>query len=223
MMFNLANERAVNVKKPNLGKVLVFCEGYTEYNYFDFFKKKVDKKKNKYNVFALEMVNAYGGGARGVLNTAINYLMDPKNNRFSDYEKILVFDLDHPKNKDEMLEVLFEIEKNDFNFVYYVSNRIFEIWLLMHCQQISDPLGKRKIYEKMREIYKCKNYGSKEKASPGLISRFLLDENDVLSAIKNAKELEERYKEENLFLKNSYKEMDPYSSVYLFMERILDI
>ena len=55
-------ERKITNPKPeNAGKLLIFCEGYTEYNYLDYFKRYIDNNlRAKYSDIVIEPMNAKG-------------------------------------------------------------------------------------------------------------------------------------------------------------------
>lgn len=55
-------ERKITNPKPeNSGKLLIFCEGYTEYNYLDYFKRYIDNNlRAKYSDIVIEPMNAKG-------------------------------------------------------------------------------------------------------------------------------------------------------------------
>ena len=69
-MGRLVNgERKITKSIPeHAGKLLIFCEGSTEYNYMDYFKKYLENnKKIKYTDVVLEPINTEGN-ARHVLS-----------------------------------------------------------------------------------------------------------------------------------------------------------
>ena len=47
----LLSPREIENKDLHIGKILIFCEGSTEENYFDFFKKKI---KDKFSNIVIE-------------------------------------------------------------------------------------------------------------------------------------------------------------------------
>ena len=55
-------ERKITNPKPeNAGKLLIFCEGYTEYNYLDYFRNYIDNNlRVKYSDIVIEPINAEG-------------------------------------------------------------------------------------------------------------------------------------------------------------------
>lgn len=67
-------ERKITNPKPeNAGKLLIFCEGYTEYNYLDYFKRYIDNNlRAKYSDIVIEPMNAKGN-AMQVYNYAEDF------------------------------------------------------------------------------------------------------------------------------------------------------
>lgn len=63
------DERKVEFKESNLGRVLLFCEGLTEKNYFKYFAEIIDGNRNKYSRIKIIPFCA-GGNVRTVLNFA---------------------------------------------------------------------------------------------------------------------------------------------------------
>ena len=66
----LLSPREIENKDLHIGKILIFCEGSTEENYFDFFKKKI---KDKFSNIVIE-TQMVGSNARAVLNYAEDFL-----------------------------------------------------------------------------------------------------------------------------------------------------
>jgi len=97
----LSPERRSKIKKTNIGRVIIFCEGKTEKYYFDYFAEII--KKNKYTDIKVEIKTA-DGNAKTVLNYADNFLIEEKNNRkYSNYGKYLAFDCDDPTDIQEVI------------------------------------------------------------------------------------------------------------------------
>ena len=118
-------ERKILTPKPeNAGKLLIFCEGYTEYNYLDYFKKYLENNlRTKYSDIVIEPINAKGN-AMHVYNYAEEFLNENDNgSKYLYYEKHLVFDCDAPDNIQEVISLMRESE-NDYVLDY--SNLLFE-------------------------------------------------------------------------------------------------
>jgi len=218
-MINLSQERKISHKKQFLGKVIIFCEGTTEFNYFNYFKVKLDSKKNKYINLELEPIDVAGGGAKSIFNKVIAFLENPVNHKYQYHEKVIVFGLDDPIKRELMIKTLIEMSKSDYGFTLLYSYKSFEVWLLMHLLEVTLPMTKRQLKEKIREQLNITRY---IKSSKGMISKILHDESNVKNAIENAKNLDKKYREENLKIISSYKEMNPFTNVHKLVEEILE-
>ena len=96
--LQLSQQRVTEIRKQNIGKMILFCEGITEKYYFDYFADIINKDGNKYNnvVITTETAN---GNAKTVLNHSIDFLsQEDKNILFANYDKYLVFDCDAPED-----------------------------------------------------------------------------------------------------------------------------
>jgi hypothetical protein len=210
-------ERQTNTRERNLGKVLLFCEGHTEKNYFDYFATIVNSNKNKYSHMEIVPLLA-SGNARRVLNYAEDYLADDTNSKkYSLFEKFLVFDCDDPT---DIQLVILDMQKSD-TFTLLLTNFVFEIWLLMHFENVESTITKAKTYGKLATALGLEFYGDSEKASEGIIRKIIGNGDDLRRAIRNAQELEQKYKERNLCIEKNIQEMNPYTSVHTIMEQIL--
>ena len=218
-MIDIKKRRETAFKKPYLGKKIIFCEGKTEYNYFEHFKIKLDNKRNKYIQFDIEPIDIEGGGANSIFNKTIAFLENPNNFKYHHYDKIIVFDLDNPERQELMTNVLIKINKSSYNFTQLYSYKTFEVWLLMHLIDVYAPHSKKQLKEKLREGLGLTKYF---KNSKGTIAKLVSDDENIKNAIKNAKKLENSYSEKNLNIISNYKEMNPFSNVYKLMEEILD-
>lgn len=225
-MGRLVNgERKIYKPIPeHAGKLLIFCEGSTEYNYMDYFKKYVENdKKIKYTDVVLEPINTEGN-ARHVLQYAEEFLSDEQNTRkYALYEKHLIFDCDAP---DDIKTVISDMMNSENDYVLDYSNLVFETWLVMHFQEMKNESRKTKsqIYSTMRDYLRVENYGSKEKAAVGTIATLLGSNGGekIRDAIKNAKELEEYWKKEEKTFQQDIKDMNPSVSIHNLVERLID-
>lgn len=225
-MGRLVNgERKITKPIPeHAGKLLIFCEGSTEYNYMDYFKKYLENnKKIKYTDVVLEPINTEGN-ARNVFQCAEEFLADEQNARkYALYEKHLIFDCDAP---DDIQAVVSDMICSSNDFILDYSNLVFETWLVMHFQEMTVESRKKKaqVYSTMRDYLKVDNYGSKEKAAAGTIAALLGNNGDekIRAAIVNAKELEKYWKEEGKNYQKDIKNMNPSVSIHNLVERLLD-
>ncbi|MEG1312213.1 MAG: RloB family protein [Romboutsia sp.] len=212
--LNPMKKRSEGSKREYLGKVLIFCEGKTEENYFNHYAKILNNK-SKYSHIDIELVHV-GSDAKAVYDKAEQVLSQTPN-KYKLYDKYLVFDCDAPK---EGIENVIEDMKNSNNeYKLLLTNEVFEVWLIMHFEELKNPITKTKAYTKMADYLGTDKYKSKEKASEGTIRKVIDDGKNAVNAIKNAKTVENTYK--GLDIKNNLKEMNPYTTVHTLVEKIL--
>ena len=222
--LTLNNTRKTETKNEHIGKVLIFCEGYTEYNYFNYLCEYYNtNKKDKYSQVELIPVNTEGN-ASNVLNYADDFFeKDGNKEKYSNHEKHLVFDCDAPDNIQEVINNM-KNSPNDY-FLDYTC-LVFETWLLMHYQEFSSETKyrKSKLYNMMCDILDVNKYTSKVKASEATIKKILASDGreKMKKAIVNAQELEKYYKDAGLYIFENIKDMNPSSSVHSLVERIID-
>lgn len=211
-------ERKTGFKESNLGKVILFCEGRTEENYFKHFAAIIRKNKNKYA--RIEIIPIYSGGnAQRVLDYAEDFFINDDNlRRFGLYEKYLVFDCDAPQDIQQVIQNML-LSDNDYQLL--PSNLLFETWLLMHFELFSEPLSKVSTYKRLARALSLEYYGDAEKVSEGIIRQIIGNGDSLRMAINNALELEKTYAARNLTIENNIREMNPYTAVHKLMEMIL--
>lgn len=215
--------KIVNVRQEKAGKLLLFCEGATEYNYFYYFKKYIDNNTHaRTSDVVIEPINVEGN-AKLVYEYAENFLQDEENARkYLHYEKHLIFDCDAPE---DIQDVLLLMSESANEYVLSFSNLLFETWLAMHFQDL-EPGGEneKKIYDTICQCLGILEYGSKEKVAEGTIGQILGSNRNerIRAAIKNAKTLEMHWKESDKDYKKHITEMNPTAEVYKLVERLLD-
>lgn len=207
----LSKERVVEIKKENIGRIIIFCEGMTEKNYLDYFAQIINK--NKYTDVHIE-TEAVNGNAKTVLKFADSFLTEEVNNRkYAHYNKYLIFDCDDPPN---IQDVINDMISSDREYFLLVSNYLFEIWLLMHFENVNEKLSKKNTYERLKsylsEAYKKDDCG---------IIREIVQNGSIEEAIKNAYELDKKYEFENKTIINNIKEMNPYTTVHKLIEQFM--
>lgn len=209
--INLKKGRKPNDIKQYLGNVIIFCEGKTEKMYFSLFKSSL-KKDSKYNNLIIKIANA-SGNAKRVLDYANCFFKeDEARNKYKNFDRYLVFDCDAPPNIREVIEIS---KKSSNEYKLLISNPNFELWLLMHYENVNKKLTKSQINKKLKERMNVKKY---LKGSTGHISKIVGDGSRTILAIENAKKLEKRYISLEI---NDIKKMDPYTTVHRLMELIL--
>lgn len=205
----LSPQRCSEMIPLNIGHVILFCEGPTEKYYFDYFAEILNNKK--YNDMRVVAESAEGN-AQQVLNFAHDYMADEDNQlKFGGYDQYLVFDCDAPPTIQKVIQ-------DGKKYKLLISNHFFETWLLMHFEDLepSSKIGKPETFERLSN-HLSSTY---KKANKGII-REILQNGSLESAIENAKQLEQNYKEANYSIESDIKKMNPYSSVYRFAEILL--
>lgn len=217
--LNLKHARTIGSMKQHLGKVLLFCEGETEYNYFNHFARIIEGNRIKYAHIQIEFVRA-GGNAQAVLNRANEFFEEGDNaSQYVNYEKYLVFDCDAPPNIQKVIE---EALGSSHEFKLLLTNYLFELWLLMHLQRIeARPLDKREIINRFRAELGVERYKNEQKSSEGTIRKVIGDGQNVKNAIDNAKELEEIYESKGYSVTEDISKLNPYTTVHKLVEEIL--
>lgn len=218
-------ERKITNPKPeNAGKLLIFCEGATEFNYLKYFKDYISNNlRAKYSDIVIEPINTKGN-AMHVYKFAEEFLQDEVNaSKFLYYEKHLVFDCDAP---DDIQDVITLMKQSDNNYILDYSNLLFETWLVMHFQNVmpDGDVDKRSIIRLMREYLDVTRYTDKMKAASGTIGKILGSNGNekIRAAIDNAKLLEKYWKELGFDADKDIKKMNPAVDIYKLIERLLD-
>ena len=205
----LSSQRRSEMIPLNIGHVIMFCEGPTEKYYFDYFAEILNKKK--YNDMRV-VIESADGDAQHVLNFANEFMANEENQlKYGRYDQYLVFDCDAPSTIQKVIQ-----DANKYELL--VSNLFFETWLLMHFEDL-EPTAKLK---KKKTFEQLSNHLSSpyEKANKGII-REILQKGNIENAIDNAKLLEKFYEDANLKMDSDIKKMNPYSSVYRFVEMLM--
>jgi len=216
--------KIVNPIRENVGKLLIFCEGTTEYNYLDYFRKYINNNlRVKYSDIVIEPLDV-GGNAMHVFKYAEEFLKEKENSsKYLYYEKHLVFDCDAPEDISNVLNLM---KSSDNDYVLDYSNLLFETWLVMHYQnlEVGVNVDKRSIIRLIREYLCVNRYTSKIKASKGTIGKILGSNGNekIRNAIENAKILEKHWKETGCSMYKDIKKMNPSVEIYKLIERLLD-
>lgn len=211
--IKLSAKRQMANRELNIGHIIIFCEGKTEKYYFEYFTSIIENKKYTDIKIVLESAN---GDAQSVLNYANKFMADENNiKKYSNYEKYLVFDCDAPKNIQSVIAVA-------QNYELLISNYLFEIWLLMHFEDVTSMLRKSEIYRKLETYLNNANRptSSYKKGHRG-ITRAIIENGDIEKAIDNAKALVAKYENQGIGINSDIKSMNPYSSVYKIIEKFM--
>ena len=203
----LSSQRLSNTMRTNIGRILIFCEGKTEKYYFNYFAEIINK--NKYNNIEVILESA-NGNAQAVLNYADEFMDDETNvQKFRDYSKYLVFDCDAPQ---DIQSVILNAQK----YQLLISNYLFETWLLMHFEEVTEEVSRRQIYRRL-SAHLNNTYKKGQKGK----TREIISNGNIEAAIDNARRLDEKYKKEGKNIFMNIKEMNPFTSVYELVEQFM--
>lgn len=157
-------EKEIKQRNGYLGKVILFCEGHIEKNYFNYFAEIINNNQ-KYSYIKIIPILAEGNAQR-VLNFANEFLSDDNNNKkYSLYQKYLIFDCDDPE---DIIRVILDMRQSN-TYILLPTNLLFEIWLLMHFEEVNMRLNKKRIYDNLAKALGINDYGDAEKASEGIM------------------------------------------------------
>lgn len=213
----LSDERKIELEDVNIGNMIIFCEGATEENYIKYFTDIIEKKANKFNNIEIKTENTRGNSRR-VLNYADEFLSEENNNRkYTNYKKSLVFDCDSPKpnDSDNIKNVISDMRASANKYEILASNFSFEIWLLMHFEDVNceNAITKKLMYENLQKHLGMDNY---KKANKGII-RQIINNDNIENAIKNAERLLNEYKNQDKSINDIIDEKKPYTKVHVLI------
>lgn len=212
----LSPTRLAQTRNPNIGKVIIFCEGGTEEYYFDYFVRIIERGQNagKFTDIHVKTVDA-GGDARRVLNKADEYMScEEYSLRFGLYSKYLVFDCDKPKD----IQSVINDARTCGGYELLITNYLFETWLLVHFENVDEKISKKNTYSRLSEHLHAE-YKKNRKG----ITREIITNGSVEQAIDNAARLNKRYTDNGLNMYSDIKDMNPYSSVYTLIEQLMAV
>lgn len=95
------------------------------------------------------------------------------------------------------------------------SNECFELWYLLHFQDLSAGIGRQEIYRKLQKCLGVRNYAEQLKGEKGreLHQLFAINKAARLMAIKRAKRLDK-------MASGAYHTRNPVTKVYLLFEHL---
>lgn len=218
--LNPTMPREVITDEPFLGKIIVFCEGMTEENYFGYFAEIINNNPNKFSYIEIQIENAEGN-SKTVLNHAESFMSrDDNSSKYRNYDKYLVFDCDDPKGDGEIQKVINDmiVARREDPYVLLPTMYMFETWLLMHMVEVTEAYSKTQLLAALKEHLFPHEY---EKNSKGCIRSIIHDGETIVSAINNAKKLESKYKEMGQDFAENIDIMNPFTLVHRLVEKLL--
>jgi RloB-like protein len=196
-------------KRPPHPRVLIVTEGEkTEPQYFDEIRKKLRISAARIRIADSD----YGTEPRQI----VDYAADLFREQERQFDKVFaVFDRDEHRTYHDALQAcartkLRNDQKKWVKFRAVPSNPCFELWLLLHCEDIHDLLHRNEIYRKLKQ-----HIPDYEKAFPGTFER---THPALRDAVIRAKRLQARYRPED-DTEGPYTNVDTVVDLLLSMKR----
>jgi hypothetical protein len=123
----------------------------------------------------------------------------------------IIFDRDEWNNTREQLEHVIS-EAIDNNIEPIISNKSFEVWLLMHFEKFLKLVSSVEEYEKILTKHFWKEYNKTD------IEIYSKTKANLNWAIKNSKKVEEYHQESSV---DNVRFCEPYTEVYKLLEKII--
>lgn len=177
------------------------CEGQnTETNYFKGIKnlKKELNIKENIEIIVLDKTDedANKSNAKNLFDLAKDY------KKKSDYKKgdkiVLVFDIDQYKSKKNQYQKLIKNMQKDDDLILCVTSPCFELWLLMHYDDVFATYDKNEMFKNEKKSNKhrylseefLKKYGKNSKKAKTCFENLILGESScVQNAIRQEKDI----------------------------------
>ncbi|SFD25127.1 RloB family protein [Clostridium uliginosum] len=184
------------------GNYLIVTEGTeTEVNYFKNIKRLIEKSFN--NSIMVERIDLdIHGTAR---STTVLVKEAIKKRSLQSYSDVwVVFDKDENIDFDEAIALAI---KEDLHVAW--SNECFELWLLLHFQDLKSAIGRNDYYSKLTNHFKDKNINN-GKYDKNIYNIFDITSLYVDTAIKRSNSLLEDHRCDKIFSPNK---MNPATKV----------
>ncbi|GEQ22635.1 MULTISPECIES: RloB family protein [Clostridium] len=196
------HKRNEGTKEAQPGNYLIVTEGTeTEVNYFKNIKRIIESSFNN-NIIVEKIELDVQGTARStkvLVNEAI------KKRSLKAYSEVwVVFDKDDNQDFDEAISLA---KREGLNVAW--SNECFELWLLLHFQDLKSAIGRNDYYSKLTTHFKNKNIND-GKYNKNINNIFDITSEYVAAAIKRSNALMEDHKKSNII---SETKMNPGTKV----------
>lgn len=194
--------------KSKLEYHLIVCEGTeTEPNYFGALKQKISEENSK--KITIKIIGK-GRGTTNLLEEAKKELQKTTNYISNVW---LIYDKDEFTNESfnvvaKECKKINELDSTMYNAIW--SNESIETWILLHFIRFSTPMKRKDCIKKINENFKKRNIGKYSKNDKELYDKL---SPYLITAIENAKWLEEQYDENE-----NPSEMNPCTKVYKLVE-----
>ena len=196
------HKRNEGTKETQPGNYLIVTEDTeTEVNYFKNIKRIIESSFNN-NIIVEKIELDVQGTARStkvLVNEAI------KKRSLKAYSEVwVVFDKDDNQDFDEAISLA---KREGLNVAW--SNECFELWLLLHFQDLKSAIGRNDYYSKLTTHFKNKNIND-GKYNKNINNIFDITSEYVAAAIKRSNALMEDHKKSNII---SETKMNPGTKV----------
>lgn len=193
----------------HIGHRVFFCEGTTEYNYIKAFADILNKHTAITDIQIV--LDDVGSNSRAVLKYAEKQLSDPQLHRkYAGYTPCLIFDCDAPA---DIQSVISDAVSSEYSYTIYLSNLIFETWLLMFYEDIDVSLSKKAVYTKLQDYLHLDKEWDKYKSDYGKIQQ-ILKTGDPYGAFRCASRLQNRYEDLDLTWQTDITLMNPFTNMH---------
>ena len=208
-MGKLAREKRQKRHKKPRPNVMIFCEGETEEAYIHMIKRRYSAK----NVLSNKIkAKSYRMQGLTLVQHAINTINKmSKKQRESFDEFYVMYDRDE-QSTEELQQAIKASENNHPKIHTIYCNECFELWLLLHLDQVTTHLHREELYRRLEK--KLSLDGSYRNYKGEQISTYV--ENFIPNAFKNAASL----KIDDIPLKEAI-ELNPYTNFHQTLKHIL--
>ena len=204
------HKRNEGTKETRPGNYLIVTEGTeTEVNYFKNIKQIIESLfSNNIIVEKIELdVQGTARSTKVLVNEAI------KKRSLKTYSEVwVVFDKDDNKDFDEAIAIA---KKEGLNVAW--SNECFELWLLLHFQDLNSAIGRDNYYSKLSTHFKNKNINN-GKYDKNINNIFDITSEYVYKAIERSNALLNNYKNANII---SPTKMNPGTNVQDLVSKLI--
>ncbi len=207
--------RRRSATRKSADRILIICEGSkTEPQYLD----EIRQEQRLPTAYVYVIGAAEGNDPLSVVNYAEKLFLHGDSHRRIDPKAfdqiIVVFDRDEHHSYHQALNRANKLHltmKNDIKtkvpFEVCASIPCFELWLLLHFENVLDPLHRKEIYPRLKH-----HLGKYEKGDHGLWSR---TKNFICIAEKRAANLAENLAQDN--------DSGPYTDMHILVNKLLNL
>ncbi|KAI3344419.1 RloB domain-containing protein [Clostridium botulinum] len=205
------HKRNEGTKTVQPGNYLIVTEGTeTEVNYFNNIKRIIEAQFDN-NIIVEKLTLNVQGTAR---STTVLVKEAIKKRSLKPYSDVwVVFDKDENIDFDEAIKLA---EKEGLHVAW--SNESFELWLLLHFQDLNSAIHRDNYVAKLNTHFKNKNLNT-SKYNKNISNIFDITFPYVDIAIKRSNSLLEYYKNNNIFSPNK---MNPATKVQVLVEELIN-